>query len=123
FDESAVAPLFAPKIPKDSKLLQAGLYDASPSANYVAIFQRLEPEKKHDKPVLIAGMRATTVVAGFPIVVTIVRFDGHDTSIYKELLASAEAAVNALRDANAPPPPAPAASAHRHKQTRPAKAP
>lgn len=111
FDAAKAAPLFTQAPADESDDMIAGLFSTAPDASYVAIFQRVEPAKRKNKATIAAGMRATTVVAGAPLVITLVRFDGQDISVYDELLRAEQETVRALHEAN--PVPAPAHSAKR----------
>ncbi len=100
FDAAATSAMFAEKVAPDSDPSQVSFYKSEPDANYVAILQRFEPEHRKDKPIVVAAMRATTVVAHTPVIVMMIRFDGHDASIFETLQNQEAEVVRRLRAAN-----------------------
>jgi hypothetical protein len=100
FDAAAINSMFAEKVSADANLSQIAFYKADPDADYIAILQRFEPEKRKDKPIIVAAMRAVTVIDQVPMVVMMVRFDGHDASIYDDIQRQEAEMVRLLHAAN-----------------------
>lgn len=100
FDQGLIAALFADKVPEDVQRMHAGLFSTAPNAQYVAIFQRAEGRRRKDKPVIVTAMRATTVAAGVPVILTLARYNARDLSVYGELQRAEEEVVANVRAMN-----------------------
>jgi hypothetical protein len=101
FDRAEAERLLTVLIKKgEAPLTLSGLFEATPEATFLAVFQRISTGRKKNETMSAFGMTGVTVVARVPIVVTLMRYDGSGLSIYDDMLSSEKAIIAALRAAN-----------------------